>query len=277
MSDEREPVGGRAGDVAGGLAALLPEEAIADLAAFVLAGRHERLSDLAIASLPEPARAALGPIHDALGAMALGADPIAPSAALRARLMATLTTKSEPRTALVVVDMLKDHLTMGRPSEVPRARDIVPALAKRIGDARKRGVPVVFVVDEHEASDPDLEVWGAHNVRGTDGPDIWPELGPTAADRVVKKSTYSAFVGSELQAVLDELKVETLVLTGCLTELGVLATATDAMQRGFAVEVPPDAQAGSSAELEHVAMGLMRVLAPYGPARKARLEMLAHA
>ncbi len=256
----------------------LPEEAIADLMGFVLAGRHERLTDLANASLPAPARAALGPIHDTLAVMALTAEPVAPSAALRARLMSSLAKgKRKPRAALVVVDMLKDHLTPGRPSEVPRARDIVPALAKRIEDARKQGVPVVFVVDEHDASDPDLEMWGAHNVRGTDGPEIWPELNPTPKDRVVKKSTYSAFVGSELQTVLDELKVETLVLTGCLTELGMLATATDAMQRGFVVDVPPDSQAGSSPELEHVAMGLMRVLAPYGPARKARLEMLAAA
>jgi nicotinamidase-related amidase len=190
--------------------------------------------------------------------------------------LASIKKRAEkPKAALVVVDMLKDHLTPGRPSEVPRAREIVPALRTRIEEARKTGIPVVFVVDEHEPDDPDLEMWGAHNIKGTDGPEIWPDLAPQPADRVVKKSTYSAFVGSDLIKVLDELKVETLILTGCLTELGLLATATDAMQRGFAVDVPPDSQAGSSPELEHVAMGLMRVLAPYGPARKARLEMLA--
>jgi nicotinamidase-related amidase len=256
----------------------LPEDAEADLLGFVLAGRHERLADLANASLPEAARAVLPSIYDTLAALGLAADPVAPSAALRARLLASLKKRAEkPRSVLVVVDMLKDHLTPGRPSEVPRAREIVPALAKRIADARKDGTPVVFVVDEHEPDDPDLEMWGAHNVKGTDGPEIWPDLHPASTDRVVKKSTYSAFVGSELASVLDELRVDTLVLTGCLTELGLLATATDAMQRGFAVDVPPDAQAGSSVELEHVAMGLMRVLAPFGPARKKRLEQIARA
>ncbi len=258
----------------------LPQQdgAEADLLAFVLAARHERLADLATATLPSPARAALPSMYDTLAAMALAAQPVAPSAALRARLLASFAKRQEkPRTALVVVDMLKDHLTPGRPAEVPRAREIVPALAKRIEDARKDGVPVVFVVDEHDANDPDLEMWGAHNVRGTDGPEVWPDLKPLAEDLVVKKATYSAFVGSNLQNVLDDLKVETLVLTGCLTELGLLATATDAMQRGFAVDVPPDSQAGASPELEQVAIGLMRILAPYGPARKARLEMLARA
>jgi nicotinamidase-related amidase len=254
------------------------EDAAAELLAFALSGRHERLTDLALSSVPAEARATLPALHDAVAALAFAAEPQLPSAALRARLMATLAKRREPaRAALVVVDMLKDHLTPGRPSEVPRAREIVPALRKRIDDARKAGVPVLFVVDEHEPDDPDLDLWGAHNVKGTDGPEIWPDLGARSSDRVVKKSTYSAFVGSELQGVLDELRVETLILTGCLTELGLLATATDAMQRGFAVEVPPDAQAGSSPELEHVAMGLMRVLAPYGPARKARLEQVAAA
>jgi nicotinamidase-related amidase len=254
----------------------LPDDAVADLLAFALSGRHERLTDLALSSVPAPARAVLPSLHDTVAALAYAEEPKAPSAALRARLMASAKKRGEkPRAALVVVDMLKDHLTPGRPSEVPRARDIVPALKKRIEDARKSGVPVVYIVDQHEPDDPDLDVWGAHNVKGTDGPEIWPDLAPASSDRIVSKSTYSAFVGSDLLKVLDELKVETLILTGCLTELGILATATDAMQRGFAVEVPPDSQAGSSQELEHVAMGLMRVLAPYGPARKARLEMLA--
>jgi nicotinamidase-related amidase len=264
--DRSNPASGDAG---------LPDDAVADLLAFAFSGRRERLTDLALSSVPAPARATLPILHDTLATLGLADPPMAPSAALRARLLASFKKRSlEPKAALVVIDMLKDHLTPGRPSEVPRARNIVPALRTRIDDARKGGVPVVFVVDEHEPDDPDLEIWGAHNVTGTDGPEIWPDLGPQSTDCVVKKSTYSAFVGSDLLKVLDELKVETLILTGCLTELGLLATATDAMQRGFAVEVPPDAQAGSSAEVECMAMGLMRVLAPFGPARKARLAVL---
>jgi nicotinamidase-related amidase len=91
----------------------------------------------------------------------------------------------------------------------------------------------------------------------------------------VKKATYSSFTGSQLANVLDELEVDTLVLTGCLTEIGVLATATEALQRGFAVEVPADSQAGSNEMAERVAMGVLAIMPPYGPARRARLESLA--
>jgi hypothetical protein len=56
-----------------------------------------------------------------------------------------------------------------------------------------------------------------------------------------------------------------------------MATATDALQQGFAVEVPPDSQAGSCAELETAALSTMGIMAPFGPARKQRLERLARA
>ena len=111
--------------------------------------------------------------------------------------------------------------------------------------------------------------------QGHAGTEVWADLAPQSGDRIVKKPSYSAFYESNLTSVLDELKVDTLVLTGCLTEIGIMATATDAMQQGFAVEVPADSQAGSCVELETAALGTMNVMAPFGPARKSRLDSLA--
>ena len=71
--------------------------------------------------------------------------------------------------------------------------------------------------------------------------------------------------------MLDELAVDTLVLTGCLTEVGVMATALDALQRGYAVDVPPETQAGSGAIAEGVALMTLSLLPPFGPARRDRL------
>jgi nicotinamidase-related amidase len=176
---------------------------------------------------------------------------------------------------MLVVDMQNDHLTRGRPLEVPRARDIVPALVARLDLARREGIPIVYVLDEHEPDDSDLDIWGTHNVKGTPGAEVWPALAPKPGDLVVRKPTYSAFVRSNLADVLSELRVDTLVLTGCATEVGLLATATDALQRGYAVEIPPDAQAGATAASEQVALGLVQLLAPYGSARKALLRELA--
>jgi len=263
-----------------------PEEqqlhGIADVLGFVLAARPERVEDGMIALAPPPFRDHVRNVREvmaAFGALAIAANDAAvatrpPSVEVRARLIDTVA-KRMPKRALVIIDMIHDHLDPGTLLEVPRARAVVPALKERVETARARGIPVVYVVDEHEADDPDLDAWGTHAVKGTKGTEVWGEIAPQPGDRIVKKPSYSAFFESTLDGVLEDLGVDTLVLTGCLTEIGIMATATDAMQRGFAIEVPPDSQAGSSPQAEEAAMGILKVMAPFGPARKARLDRVA--
>ncbi|MBS2015009.1 MAG: cysteine hydrolase [Deltaproteobacteria bacterium] len=255
------------------------DEAAAEVAAFVMAGRPERVDDGLLALAPPDHREAVRQTREILSMLGRAEEPKAPDASVRARILSTLAKKTTRR-ALVIIDMIKDHLTPGSLLEVPRARDVIPALQKRIEEARASGVPVVYVIDEHDPDDSDMDAhagWGTHAVKGTPGTEVWDDIAPASGDRIVKKPSYSAFYGSDLQNVLDELKVDTLVLAGCLTEIGLMATATDAMQQGFVVEVPPDTQAGTCVELEMAAMGTMSIMAPYGPARKKRLEQLARA
>jgi nicotinamidase/pyrazinamidase len=267
MSDPKKPD-------AGDPSAAAEEEKLADLAAFVLAGRPERVEDGVLMMAAPEFRTAVRETREVLATLGRAQGPSAPPPELRAKVLESLSRRIT-RKALVVIDMINDHLRPGSLLEVPRARDVVPALKKRIDEARASGVPIVYVVDEHEVDDPDLDAWGTHAVKGTSGTEVWNELAPQSGDRIVKKPSYSAFYESDLTSVLDEMKIDTLVLTGCLTEIGIMATATDAMQQGFAVEVPPDSQAGSCVELEMAALGTMNVMAPFGPSRKRRLDRLA--
>jgi nicotinamidase-related amidase len=132
----------------------------------------------------------------------------------------------------------------------------------------------VYVLDRHAPDDPDLDEWGLHAVEGTEGAEVWPPLAPKPGDRKVTKASYSGFYQTELEKVLDELAVDTVVLTGCATEVQLQATATDALQRGFAVELPADCQAGASDVAEAVTMGVLAALVPFAPARRARLSRL---
>lgn len=252
-------------------------EPFARLIQLVLAGRPEALTQAFLNTLSEQERQAYIET-EALFAhyAALAAPPVQPSNALRARVLASFKQKTTATTkrALLVIDMIRDHLEEGAPLEVPRARAIVPALAERIRESRAEGIPIVFVVDEHNDSDPDLHSWGAHAIAGSGGNDVWPELGILPTDKVVKKSTYSAFTGSSLQEVLDELKCDSLVLTGCLTEIGMMATATDALQRGYAIDIPVSTQAGISEVTESVALNLLHVMPPYGATREQLLARI---
>jgi nicotinamidase/pyrazinamidase len=254
------------------------ETALADLLELVLSGRPEHLVGVAMAQMPASQRDAMGAVTDTVAALALGLEPLAPNPALRARILASLRARGEERTrsALIVCDMIDDHLTPGRPLEVPRARGIIAALASRIRAARAAGTPVVYVLDRHQPGDPELDEWGAHAVEGTAGAEVWPALAPAPDDRIVTKPTYSGFHGTDLEQVLDDLGVHTIVLTGCATEIQLMATATDALERGFAVELPAETQAGTSEVSEAVTLQVVQAMRPYVPARRRRLERIAH-
>ena len=72
------------------------------------------------------------------------------------------------------------------------------------------------------------------------------ELCPASTDYIVEKSTYSGFYQTELDSLLKKLGVRTLRLTGCVTHICVLFTASDAVLRGYDVEVVHDGVAGLS-------------------------------
>lgn len=235
------------------------------LVAMLLARTPDHSIDALATPVPADAED-LARLRGALADLALAAEPAAPPARLRQRLLAARPKPRRPeRPVLVVLDMINDHLTPGLPLEVPRSRGIVPALAKRLADSRAEGIPVIYVCDSHEADDPDYGIWPVHALAGTEGADVWPALAPEPGDRIVKKPTYSAFVRSNLDAVLDELRADEIILTGCATELGLKATAVDALQRGYVVKVPPDCQAGVSELAEQVTLLTLTSMPPYDP------------
>lgn len=211
-------------------------------------------------------KAAIDADLEALASLGLALTPVAPPPSLRDRIAKAIeaTPSSSRRAALLIVDMLRDHLEPGSVLEVPRARDIVPAVKQRIAQARREGEPVVYLVDHHEPGDPELLAWPMHNTRAPLD-DIWPELPPAADDTLVTHRSYSGFFETRLHDVLRGMDVNTLVITGCITEIHVFATATDALQRGYAIELPRDCQAGSSAESERVVLNTLTVMAPTAP------------
>ena len=144
--------------------------------------------------------------------------------------------------ALLIIDMLNDFVLPGAPLEVPQCRSIMPALAARITAARAAGIPVIYVCDAHAADDPEFSRmnWPPHAVRGTEGARVVAELAPQETDPVVEKSSYSGFLHTGLEGVLQSLGVDQLVLTGCVTNICVLYTAYDAVTRGYQVTVPTE-------------------------------------
>jgi len=142
--------------------------------------------------------------------------------------------------AIIVIDMLNDFI--GGALTCERAEAIVPHVQKLLASARANGVPVIFSNDAHYPEiDREFAVWGTHAVEGTKGAEVIPELNANPEiDYIVPKRRYSGFFGTDLDSLLRELKVDTVIMAGLHAHICVRHTSADAFQLGYNIVVPTD-------------------------------------
>ena len=149
--------------------------------------------------------------------------------------------------AVLVVDMLNDFVT--GTLKCDRGLAIVPKTAQLLQGAREKNVPVIFCNDAHiKGSDHELKLWGDHAIAGTKGAEIIPELKQCEKDYVVPKRRYSGFFHTDLDLLLKELEIDTLIMTGLHTHMCVRHTSADAYQLGYNLIVAKDATDSFTAE-----------------------------
>lgn len=147
--------------------------------------------------------------------------------------------EQQPRYAIIVIDMLNDFITGALGCE--RGRAIVPALRRLLTEARTHDIPVLYANDSHlKGIDHELTLWGDHALRGTEGAEVIPELAPQANDYVVLKRRYSGFFRTDLDLLLRELEVDTLIITGMHAHMCCRHTAADAYCLGYHLVVPEE-------------------------------------
>lgn len=142
--------------------------------------------------------------------------------------------------AVIVVDMLEDFVNGALACE--RGKAIVPALVQLCDAARAKNVPVIFSNDCHlKGVDKELKFWGDHAIAGTPGAEVIPELhADPERDFIVPKRHYSGFFGTDLNVMLNDLGVDTCIITGLHTHMCCRHTAADAYQYGFDIVVPEE-------------------------------------
>ena len=142
--------------------------------------------------------------------------------------------------AILVVDMLNDFVYGALTCD--RGKAIVPATARLLDAAREAGVPVIFCNDAHlRGIDRELTIWGDHAIAGTPGAEVIPELNLSECDYVVPKRRYSGFFQTDLDILLKELGVKTVVMTGLHAHMCVRHTSADAFSLGYDVVVAKEA------------------------------------
>ncbi|MDX1778280.1 MAG: isochorismatase family cysteine hydrolase [Thermodesulfobacteriota bacterium] len=162
--------------------------------------------------------------------------------------------------ALLVIDMLNDFVLQGSPLEVPDAQGIIPHIQRQIKTARKNNMSVIYICDSHDHNDREFirMGWPPHALAGSKGARVIDQLKPSTHDRIILKKSYSGFFATDLDVVLKESKVSELVITGCVTNICVLYTAADAVQRGYKVSVVKDCVAALDQKDHEFALKQMR-------------------
>lgn len=89
--------------------------------------------------------------------------------------------------------------------------------------------------------------------------DLVPALAALAPPaRVIDKRRFSAFSSPDLAPLLNGARCDTLVITGAETDMCVLSSVTDAVDRGYRVVLVEDAVCSSSDEGHDAALAIYR-------------------
>ncbi len=183
-----------------------------------------------------------------------------------------------PATALVVVDLQNVFMLPPYPTEVPLAREIVPNVNRLAAATRAAGGTVVWVQMTHQEEDQkNWSVFYDHVSnsanrgeglkrlgRGTHGQALYDGLDVETIDLKVEKNRFSAFIqgSSDLDRLLKARGIDTVLVTGTVTNTCCESTARDAMMLNYKTVMVSDANAAATDD-EHNAT-LVNMLRIFG-------------
>lgn len=134
-------------------------------------------------------------------------------------------------TALLLLDFTTQTCTQERR---PRCAAQVPGLAKLLADARARNMFVIYSVA----------------TAGSGRSDILAPLAARESDPVLPPLGPDKFINSDLEKMLKERGIQTLIVTGTAAHTSVLHTGGEAALRGFKVVAPVDGMSSNDAFTE---------------------------
>jgi nicotinamidase-related amidase len=180
-------------------------------------------------------------------------------------------------TAVVEMDMCRGHLAEdpGVTCPCPRGREVIDSINQFNSEARRIGIPVIHVravnrkggVDDIKGNKaawrrvfpmtvgpiPNADM---HNIEGSKWCDFMVDVEENDLT-VDTKKRLSAFYPTDLEFLLRNMKKNTIVITGLMTDCCVLNTSFDGSNRGFNVLVPRDLTRGFNPELEETALKII--------------------
>jgi len=182
-------------------------------------------------------------------------------------------------TALLLIDMQRDFLEPGGFGEmlgndVGRLRTTIAPCQHLLATARQQGMRILHTREGHRADLSDaplsklkrghsMQGIGAQGpmgrilVRGEAGHQIIAELAPASGEPVIDKPGKGAFYQTDLEAILRNQHIQTLIVCGVTTEVCVHTTVREANDRGFECIVPADCVGSYYPEFQQAALAMI--------------------
>jgi nicotinamidase-related amidase len=168
--------------------------------------------------------------------------------------------KLDPRrTSLLIFDMLNVHVRGGGPDILDLYRPVVANVQRLLAAARIAGLMVAFATANHRSdggtsalpvtdTDNRLQPWTDANrpsrkpvvAGGTWEAQVIDELAPSPEDYVIPKYRWSAFHQTYLDLALRNRGVDTILLCGGATDIGIASTAFTARDLDYNLVVVSD-------------------------------------
>jgi nicotinamidase-related amidase len=184
------------------------------------------------------------------------------------------------RAALLIIDMQRDFLEPGGfgaalGNDVSRLKVAVEPCKSVLAAFRKFGGLVIHTREGHrpdltdaprhkvDRGDPAMRIgapgpMGRILVRGEPGHDIIPELYPAAGEPVIDKPGKGAFYQTDLDLMLRNRGIDTLLVCGVTTEVCVNTTVREANDRGYRCIVLADCCASYFPEFHEFGLKMVK-------------------
>jgi nicotinamidase-related amidase len=155
--------------------------------------------------------------------------------------------------ALILVDFVNPMEFDGASRMARSAIEAGTAAAELKRRARRQRAPVIYANDNFGAWRADFAALVKRCRAGNrTSRSLMEVIAPEADDYSILKPMHSAFFGTPLEFLLDELKCRKLILAGLTTDICIMFTAHDAYMRKFDLWVPADC-AAAERHADHVA------------------------
>jgi nicotinamidase-related amidase len=141
---------------------------------------------------------------------------------------------SQPRRALIVIDVQNDYVGGELPIEFPEIQSSLSNIGMVMDAARTAAIPVVVVQNILHPKAPIM-------AEGSLGCALHEIVASRPHEHYVAKKLPSAFAGTELEAWLRQHAIDTVTVIGYMTHNCNLSTMLHAFHSGFAVEFISDA------------------------------------